>query len=329
MYSYDHDLSTFVAIGTATVTDDGAILRSDPGVGVLKAGWHCGGNPNQTGAAATCPQCNKCIGTNCAPDPAAATCDDKDKCTENDKCISGACKGTPVDLSKFREDSTFGAEVTLPRGVVDKANQALHFIPGLGGVNFKEATVGFSGQAKDCCDKNTGKIDYGIKEGSLSVSLSADIKGLTLWGPPSISKEFDFGIAVAQIDFAAGVVFDSNFSLSAEGGLRKNECKNETCAFGQLSGSATGTLKATVEGIFCIETWWTSKVCGGLTITPASISISVSAALTYNKPECNSGFGGNITIGKVVFKAKFAVGVPGAAELSFEYEILSGIKIGG
>ena len=50
MYSYDHDLAAFVAIGTGTVSEDGPLIRSDPGVGVLKAGWHCGGNPNQPGS---------------------------------------------------------------------------------------------------------------------------------------------------------------------------------------------------------------------------------------------------------------------------------------
>ena len=52
MYSYDHDLSMFVAIGTGTVSADGSKIVADPGVGVLKAGWHCGGNPNQSGGAA-------------------------------------------------------------------------------------------------------------------------------------------------------------------------------------------------------------------------------------------------------------------------------------
>jgi hypothetical protein len=53
MYSFDHDIGSFVAIGTATVSDDGLTIRSNPGVGVLKAGWHCGGNPNATGNAAS------------------------------------------------------------------------------------------------------------------------------------------------------------------------------------------------------------------------------------------------------------------------------------
>src|SRR5262249_22973012 len=50
MYSYDHDLAAFVAIGVGTVSADGSVIASDPGVGVLKAGWHCGGNPNVPGS---------------------------------------------------------------------------------------------------------------------------------------------------------------------------------------------------------------------------------------------------------------------------------------
>ncbi len=53
MYSYDHDLASFVAIGTGTVSNDGSVIASDPGVGVLKAGWHCGGDPNSSGSAAS------------------------------------------------------------------------------------------------------------------------------------------------------------------------------------------------------------------------------------------------------------------------------------
>lgn len=53
MYSFDHDIGSFVAIGTGTVSDDGQTITSNPGVGVLKAGWHCGGDPNSTGSTAS------------------------------------------------------------------------------------------------------------------------------------------------------------------------------------------------------------------------------------------------------------------------------------
>jgi hypothetical protein len=69
MYSYDHDLGMFTSIGTGTVTPDGSMIASNPGVGVLKAGWHCGGDPNTTGSAGTCPDCNTCNGSQCVADP--------------------------------------------------------------------------------------------------------------------------------------------------------------------------------------------------------------------------------------------------------------------
>ncbi len=68
MYSYDHDLGMFIAIGTGTVSADGSVITSNAGVGVLKAGWHCGGNPNPTGSAGTCPECQKCQGSSCVAD---------------------------------------------------------------------------------------------------------------------------------------------------------------------------------------------------------------------------------------------------------------------
>ena len=322
MYSYDHDLSTFIAIGTGSVSDDGSVLRSDPGVGVMKAGWHCGGNPNPTGAAATCPECKKCQGGNCVPKP--GPCDDKDKCTENDACVNGACKGTPVDLGGVINDSTFGAEINLPSGLVDKANNALHYIPGLGGVNFKEAKVGVSGTAKNCCDKNKGKIDHGIKEGELEVGLSADLFGITLWGPPTISKQFDFGVVVIDTDLELGVKFSGSISLSAKGGLRKDECKGEQCAYGSVGGSASIGLKATASAIGCIETWFSDKGCAGLTVTPAAISTSISGSVGYNLRDCKSGWDGKFNLGKVVFKAEISPNIPGVGALSYEYEIFGG-----
>lgn len=69
MYSYDHDLSMFVAIGTGTVSDDGSAIVSSAGVGVIKAGWHCGGDPNTTGTAGTCITCLRCDGNVCRADP--------------------------------------------------------------------------------------------------------------------------------------------------------------------------------------------------------------------------------------------------------------------
>ncbi len=38
IYSFDHDLGQFVSIGLGTVSDDGSVIVSDPGVGIIKSG---------------------------------------------------------------------------------------------------------------------------------------------------------------------------------------------------------------------------------------------------------------------------------------------------
>lgn len=60
LYSFDHDLGQFVAIGTGTVSHDGSVIASDPGVGIVEGGWHCGGNPTTGACAHQCPDCYVC-----------------------------------------------------------------------------------------------------------------------------------------------------------------------------------------------------------------------------------------------------------------------------
>ena len=117
MYSFDHDLGHFVSIGPATVSDDGVVMRSDPGIGIVKAGWHCGGNPSGAGTPHACPQCQVCNGSTCVPGcPAEANvgtsglrlespfskgscgCDDGDVCTVNDRCADTGCIGDPIKI---------------------------------------------------------------------------------------------------------------------------------------------------------------------------------------------------------------------------------------
>jgi hypothetical protein len=91
MYSFDHDIGSFVAIGTGVVSDDGLVIRSDRGVGVLKAGWHCGGNSAPAGTGAHCTDtCQKCVevpgaGPQCITDPT------KSSCVTSNGCFDGTC----------------------------------------------------------------------------------------------------------------------------------------------------------------------------------------------------------------------------------------------
>ncbi|MBI5192148.1 MAG: hypothetical protein HZA08_01760 [Nitrospirae bacterium] len=90
MYSFDHDLGVFVSIGTGTVSNDGLVIESDLGVGVVKAGWHCGGNPAPTGSANNCPECKTCNNNTCVPSGGGSCTDDGNQCT-SDVCNNGSC----------------------------------------------------------------------------------------------------------------------------------------------------------------------------------------------------------------------------------------------
>lgn len=40
IFSFDHDVGSFVAVGTAQVSEDGAFIVSEKGQGIVKGGWH-------------------------------------------------------------------------------------------------------------------------------------------------------------------------------------------------------------------------------------------------------------------------------------------------
>lgn len=97
-YSFDHDLGHFVSIGPATVSEDGSVIVSNRGVGIIKAGWHCGGNPPaSSGTPHSCPECKRCDGSTCVTDAArnGIQCDN-DHCKE---CRAGSCVATSTRVT--------------------------------------------------------------------------------------------------------------------------------------------------------------------------------------------------------------------------------------
>ena len=98
LYSFDHDLESFVRIGLATVANDGLTVTSNPGVGILKAGWHATGDPQNTGTPHNCLDCETCDGQTqaCVPDPMQ----NGNPC-QNDPCLAcdnGACLATQTAI---------------------------------------------------------------------------------------------------------------------------------------------------------------------------------------------------------------------------------------
>lgn len=124
MYSFDHDLEEFVTIGLGRVSADGQVVTSNPGVGVIKAGWHCGSQPGGGGCANTCAVCNDCNGACvCFPrdgDPRLAS---QPKCST---CSSGKLVPPKTEAECCADNSVTGGPVSdaTTLGWVDCCNGA-------------------------------------------------------------------------------------------------------------------------------------------------------------------------------------------------------------
>ncbi len=109
LYSFDHDLGHFVSIGPGTVSDDGTVITSNAGVGIVKAGWHCCGFPEGSGAPNSCPACTTCTGSQCAPSQI---------CTACQKFHGGRCNGGGICVPTLQLVPALLAQkiLTLPIG---------------------------------------------------------------------------------------------------------------------------------------------------------------------------------------------------------------------
>jgi hypothetical protein len=194
---------------------------------------------------------------------------------------------------------------------------------GIGG-HVKTTSLGGEKRTKDCCDPQNGVTKDGLQETEGQFELAAELKGLTLWGPPTITREFDFGVAIISVDIEVGVKIDNNAKLTISGGERVDRCKGDDCAFAGVNSGLTIEPKATLEAIGCGETFWTTKLCGGLNVTPLSVEINFQAGINYNKNTCKDGLTGNVTIGQIVAKSTFSIGLPPVASVGFKYEIFPG-----
>ena len=92
---WDHDLGQYVAMGRATVSEDGSVLITDSGSGLTKAGWGglCRYDPDKCGknAPPKCTDCQKVDNSGDCPTCAADAAKNKADCTDGDKC--GLCSG--------------------------------------------------------------------------------------------------------------------------------------------------------------------------------------------------------------------------------------------
>jgi hypothetical protein len=325
MYSYDHDLGMFVAIGTGTVSNDGSAIATNPGVGVLKAGWHCGGDPNASGNVADCGECKICQGSQCANDDSQKP---KEFCSV---CKNG--KVTEADLG-WKSDASLQASVTMPESVKAYANGLVNKIPGLEGVTLTEVKGQITGKIADCCDPQNGNITpNGAKEISAGISLEANLGKWKLWPPgvPNIDYKttvFDaFGVVVQiEVVFQVGVFLESKIAFTGQGGVRSNSCKGEDCGFGSLGLGWEAALFPEITAVGCIDSTETNRYCTDVfTVKPLQLSVKVEGSAGYNVEKCGQGLSACGAIGNVQLSMDIKVG---SFSLSPQYTVYGGLLKG-
>ena len=355
MYSFDHDLAAFVAIGSGSVSADGAVIASDTGVGVIKAGWHCGGNPATTGSAGTCPTCQKCVGSNCNPDnaqvpPQSSPTDCKKEICSGGGIVSqnndterpsGFCKtckdGQPkdVDLGDWKADAAIGANAKLPDNLKNLLEGGINRIPGVN-IQLEELKFGVQGKAKDCCDPANGDtVSLGKKEGSASVQATIRFRNVQIWPlPPTvIDKRWlqpVFGeIVEVRILFLAGAFLRSDLIFGGEGGIRTDACGSENCAFGGLTADVTAgiALEAAAQGCFSTSLSNTDYCSPTIDVSFAPLTVNVQGRAGFNQANCSAGLSGSLKL--VGVKASFEFKLPLLPTLSAEYELFGGVCILG
>ena len=282
MFSFDHDLGEFVAIGTATVTADGAQLCSDPGFGVVKAGWggcttppppddcvlqcndqnecttdsvqdppcKCNNAPtNEGGQCGGTPGVNACTegvckGGSCVGQkkPDGTSCDDDLWCTDPDSCASGACKGTKKP-DQTLTDETF---------TFDEINMTLQKVQDWLDLLEIDATLPqFSGeltftQKKVCCEEKDAMTLESTGGGKLTL-LDWETPEFKPTIPPW-SGNYEVSIFGRTVGVSYGVFIQASGDGGASLSRTKRECQDDVCWTGgiQISGAATGGVRGKV-----------------------------------------------------------------------------------
>ncbi len=162
LYSFDHDLGSFVSIGPGTVSEDGLKVVSNPGVGVAEAGWWSATLPSATGTPNDCPQCTVPSASTCVP--RSGQCSLGDPCKADGHCENGRCVGD--DRKILSVDSTANGN---DLAIVDML-EPVTYRAEVEHEHCEELTASWDFDAPEIPDK--AKTDFG------PITLSYDTPGL-------------------------------------------------------------------------------------------------------------------------------------------------------
>jgi len=214
LYQWDHDLATFAAMGRATVSEDGALLVSDPNSGLTKAGW--GGSPNPP------PDPNKCA-------PNSTKCPEC-KMKSADTCPT--CVWDPQSPDDIWRDGAGGQwEASTPK----QSTKNIFAKIGLPKIALKAKGSVFFGKTIRCCKESEKKEKAYLASAQVELEASAE-------GPiPGLSySSFGLELGVFAKLKAAGAVNIATF--------KKDLCKGSPDYVPTLLGSGSVALTGELIG---------------------------------------------------------------------------------
>ncbi|WP_050409524.1 hypothetical protein [Massilia sp. NR 4-1] len=331
VYQWDHDLATFVQMGQATVTEDGAFLITDAGTGISKAGWHPIPNP---------PPPDDCPGSGGAPScgPCATPESTGGKCPKQSCKPKPPCRADPVTENQMAE---------LPKAdlFTSKMKLLLKAIPI---VTVAEVNVKGKGVRKlggECCASVILSCE-GPKPFE-EVSGEGEVKGELGLGPPILKERSDdkylswgkerwhlkFKLQVA----AAKVTLKGNAAVKA----KNSKCNNTDCT--SIGGTASINISfadVKVSGSLDLEevvgrpSWdkWNVIIGVGAEASGALKAGGIKGQFTHNSggPECGKENSMKASWEEVAAEGKIKVTgkIPGliwpagALEYEFKYVLM-------
>lgn len=150
-FCYNHDLEQFVSGGTARVSEDGSVIVSDPGFGLVVSGW--GGSPPPPPpptCANGCGTCGTCVNGACVPDPNRQNQPCQDACVADG---TGACQGNKCS---GKQKSIDNVAITLSgQGAVVKPKDIAQFGKSVSSIQFTADASGSN------CTNITYQWDFG------------------------------------------------------------------------------------------------------------------------------------------------------------------------
>jgi hypothetical protein len=335
MYSYDHDLGMFTAIGTGTVSSDGSKIISNPGVGVIKAGWHCGGNPNSTGSAGTCPRCQMCNGSSCVADPSQdGNPIPNNKCQI---CQNGSPAQIPIDPTQTQNQFTFGLPTPMLSAITDAINSIGHPL----GLDLSTNLLQIQGtlSTQQCCDPANGLGS------NTDGNITGNFGGFTLkgkiWPPgpiPDVDVEINIGTFSVEFKakFLGGLFVNLGAQVTGQLGYRKSDCSDNSA---DKAGCFYGSLNTTFTPGFDVELTGSAELdfgncdpiqnptLSGCSVLSGSLSLVLGnfswpinlSAVGYNVDNCSAGLTGGL-----LTAPKGSLTVSASASVGYSYAGYSG-----